>query len=101
VSEGSHARVPPCPRWCAYRDKEGQPDHPRRHESHPLGVEARRIGGDPPHLNATLVKSLRGFDVWIVIGRNDENHVYLSTGLARSFAAALIRLCNVAEGLSA
>ena len=93
----SHA---PCPRWCSDRDKEGQPTHPPRHESRPLGIEARRMGGNPVHLNATLVKSLRGTEVWIVIGRNDQNYVYLSTGNARSYAAALVRLASIGEGIA-
>lgn len=58
------------------------------------------MGGNPVHLNAALVMSLGGTDVWILIGRNDQNRVHLPTGNARSYATALVRLASVGKGIA-
>jgi hypothetical protein len=63
-------------------------------------VEGQGAKGQSAYLSALLVQDVGSPDVWIVVGRADENYIYLETSFGRSYAAALTRLANVGEGIS-
>jgi hypothetical protein len=102
VPEESHASIAPCPHWCIDREYESTPNHPARHESIVYGLEGHDPAGRLAHLFTYAVQSLNtsADDVWILLSRGDTDWVGLRASGARSYAAFLVRLADVVEGLT-
>ena len=100
MSQDSHDQTPPqqwCPWWCVDREYQGTPDHPARHEGHPLGVDAELPDTFPVQLFAQLVQPLGATVGRVALGRYDNDLVTLGSAPARSLAAVLVRLADVLE----